>query len=68
MVTLLEILAVLAGLFGLISLSQATLGVGVIGFGCLLAILARLAQAEAHHKATNRSDSSPQARSIQMAE
>lgn len=36
--------------FGLISLSQATSGVGGIAIGCLLAIVARIAQAGHHHK------------------
>jgi hypothetical protein len=66
MVILFEVLALLAGLGGLASISQATLGVGMIGFGCLLAILARLAQAEAHHKASQGPH--VQTRSIQMIE
>lgn len=39
------ILSVLAGIGGLLSLSNATTGVGLIGFACLLAIWARIAQA-----------------------
>jgi hypothetical protein len=50
MAVLLRILAVLAGLVGLGSLSNATMGVGIICFGCLLGILARMAQAEEHHR------------------
>jgi hypothetical protein len=45
---LLVILATFAALFGLASLSNATLGIGIIAFACFLAILARLAQAAAH--------------------
>jgi len=45
-------LAVLSGLVGLGMISQATLGVGFVAGGCLLAILARMAQADAQHKET----------------
>jgi hypothetical protein len=48
---LLQAFAVIAGLAGLLFMSQATAGVGLIGFGCLLMILARIQQAERHHKA-----------------
>jgi hypothetical protein len=41
-------LALLAMAIGLLSLSQATAGVGGIAAACFLAILARIAQA-AHH-------------------
>lgn len=44
------VLAVLAGGLGLLLASQATVGVAVVGFGCLLAILARIVQADHHHK------------------
>jgi hypothetical protein len=44
------VFAVLAGAAGLLFLSQATTGVGLIGFGCLLAILARIAQAAGHQE------------------
>ena len=44
------ILAVLVALVGLVSLSQATLGVGLICGGCLLGVLARIAQAQAQHR------------------
>ena len=30
--------------------SQATIGVAIVGFGCLLAILARIRQADVHHR------------------
>lgn len=46
---ILIIFAVGFGLFGLVFLSQATSGVGLIAFGCLLAICARIAQAASHH-------------------
>ena len=52
---LLLVLALLAVGFGALSLSQATLGVGMIAIGCFLAIAARLAQAEVHHRAVLRS-------------
>jgi len=48
----LVILGLLVVLGGILSLTQATLGVGLIAIGCLLAILARLAQAEAQHRKT----------------
>jgi hypothetical protein len=44
------ILALTAGIFGLVSLSQATFGVGLLAGACLLAIVARYAQAEYHHR------------------
>jgi len=48
MTTALVILALLVLGAGVLSLSQATLGVGLIGIACFLGIMARLAQAEAH--------------------
>lgn len=48
---LLVVVGLLAACFGLISLTQATLGVGAICFACFLGILARIAQATEH---TNR--------------
>lgn len=45
--TILTVVSVLAGVGGLISLSEATLGVGLIAFACLLGIWARIAQAGA---------------------
>ena len=51
----LVILAVLAAVLGTFTLSQATLGVGIIGLGCLAGILARVAQAEAHHSELRKS-------------
>lgn len=50
MVSALSILAFLVGIGGLLFLSQVTAGVGVICFACLLAILARISQAETHYK------------------
>lgn len=47
---LLLFLAVVAGGFGLLNLSQATLGAGLIALGCLLAIWGRIHQAQAHHR------------------
>jgi len=46
MAAFLVVLAVLAGLIGSVLLSQATLGVGIIGGACLLGILARICQAD----------------------
>lgn len=50
----LMIVATLAVLFGAFSLSQATMGVGIITIGCFIAILARLAQASQHHREAMR--------------
>jgi hypothetical protein len=47
--------AVLLGLVGISSLSEATLGVGLIGAACLLGIISRILQAEAHHKQISKS-------------
>ena len=44
------LLAILACVFGLFAASQATGGVALIGFACLVAIWARIAQAAAHHR------------------
>jgi hypothetical protein len=45
------VLALLAGVLGVVFASQATMGVAFVGFGCLCAILARLRQADIHHHA-----------------
>lgn len=45
---LLLAMGVLAIGAGIISLSQATTGVGAIGIGCFLGIAARVVQAEVH--------------------
>ena len=50
MVPLLVVVAILAGGAGVMSLSQATLGVGLVAAGCLLAICARITQAHEQHK------------------
>ncbi len=50
MVSLLIVLAVIAGVIGIPMLSNATLGVGLIGLGCLFAILGRVAQAHHQHR------------------
>lgn len=50
MVAFLVILAILAGFFGVAAASQATFGVAVIGFACLLAILARMQQAAEYQR------------------
>jgi hypothetical protein len=42
------VLAVILGALGLLFTSQATLGVGLIALACLIAILARIAQASHH--------------------
>lgn len=47
---LLIIVAVLAGIVGGLTLSNATAGVGVICGGCLAAILARIAQSAVQHE------------------
>lgn len=49
---LLIVLSILALVGGLASLSQATLGVGLVAVACLFAIHARIAQAEAHQRET----------------
>ena len=43
-------LALLALFAGVLSLTQATWGVGLIGVACFLAVLTRLAQAERQQK------------------
>lgn len=51
MVAILELIGFLGTLGGLTLLSQATMGVGVIGASASLLILARLLQADRQHKA-----------------
>ena len=46
---LLIVLALLGGIVGGLYLTQITVGVGLIGGACLLAILARIAQARNQH-------------------
>jgi hypothetical protein len=50
MAAILIILAIVAVGIGFLELSQATMGVGILAIGCLMGILARIAQASAHHK------------------
>jgi hypothetical protein len=52
--TLLVACALLSAGIGVVSLSQATLGVGLLCGGCFLAILARLVQADVQHRALKR--------------
>jgi hypothetical protein len=46
----LVILSILFAVFGVLNLSSATLGVGILVMACWFAILARLAQADAHRR------------------
>lgn len=55
---LLVTVAVVLATVGLLMLSSATIGVGLIAVGCLLAILARLVQASLHHHHTRAADHS----------
>lgn len=48
MVILFELLSIISLVFGIFSLSQATLGVGLIGVACLFGIFARLYQAKSY--------------------
>lgn len=50
MVAVLVLLSLIALGIGFIYLSQATMGVGILAIACVLAVFARLAQAEAHQK------------------
>lgn len=50
----LVVLSVLSALIGLVLLSQATAGVGVLALGILFAIWARLHQAREHHENLKR--------------
>ena len=50
MAIILAVLAIVVGGFGTLSLSQATLGVGLLSLACLLGIFARLLQAEQQHR------------------
>lgn len=48
---MLVFVAVFIGLpLGLLMLSQATMGVGVLAASCLTAVVARMFQASAHHR------------------
>ncbi len=50
----LAIIGVLGAAIGILSLTQATLGVGIIGVGCFFGILARLVQAADHQNQTKK--------------
>lgn len=60
--TLLMLAAIIFGFAGMSSLTQATLGVGVIGIALLLGVLARLMQAQANHKDLKQFIASQQSR------
>jgi Na+-driven multidrug efflux pump len=47
--TVLSLLAVLVGFYGVASASLATSGVAAVGLACLVAIFARMAQAATQH-------------------
>lgn len=49
-VALLMVLAVLATAWGMLMFTTATIGVGLVGVGAVLAILARVLQADQHHR------------------
>ena len=42
--------ALIIGVIGFFFMSQVTMGVGIVCFGCLLAIIARVRQQETHHQ------------------
>lgn len=50
MTAILVLVAALAGVVGLLFSSQATSGVAIVAFACLLAIFARIAQAAHQHQ------------------
>ena len=56
MYPLLIVLSLIAGGLGFIMLSPATMGVGIMAGGCILAIWARIAQAQEHFRATQKSE------------
>jgi hypothetical protein len=56
------VFALLAGVLGLVFASQATIGTALVGFGCLLAILARITQA--HYHQCDRHPAPPPARAF----
>ena len=62
MVVLLVVLACIVAVAGFLSLSEATSGVGILATACLLAILARIAQASSQHAALMRAILPPQPR------
>jgi len=54
----LAVLSVMPVVVGLLMLSQATTGVGLVAAGCYLAIVARILQAERHNR---QAESAPDA-------
>lgn len=52
MAGILILIAIGASLLGLLLLTQATYGVGLLAFACVTGILARIAQAQELHRAT----------------
>jgi len=60
MAAFLVILSLVIAFFGLVFSSRATIGMCVIGLACLVAILARIAQAAAQHDAM-KATAKPQA-------
>lgn len=58
--------ALVVALLGLLSLSEATRGVGLIAFAVFLSVLGRIAQADAHHLA--KQDNRPLLSSERMSE
>lgn len=51
---ILLLISMLVGITGFLFLSEATMGVGIIGVAALLGVYARIAQADAHHKKVKR--------------
>lgn len=56
MVNILLALAMLAAAVGFFMLSEATMGVGIIGLALFLGVLARIVQAQRHHDEIGRAD------------
>lgn len=54
----------LGGVAGLFLLSEATFGVGVLAFSILLAVLARMNQADAHHREAMAAREIPPVRAV----
>ena len=51
MPTVLFAISLIVGIVGLLFVSEVTMGVAIIAWACLIAIWARLAQAESQHEA-----------------
>lgn len=58
--SILILLAIVCAAAGLLFASQATFGVALVGIACLLAILARIAQADRQHKEVHGNEHAPQ--------